>query len=112
MTSTLEQKVDSGDIVSMKSLLAFDEDIVCRVCNSKFTLAEGNWEGVHPQYSAVKAIGLMCPNCKRVNVAYYKTATLDTLENRVVKKKGKAKEQALRKYINEFMRVQNQYAIV
>lgn len=112
MTSTLEQKVDAGDVISMKSLLAFDEDIVCRVCNNKFTLAEGNWEGVHPEYKAIKAVGLMCPRCQRVNVAYYKTPTMDILEARILKKEGKAKEQAQRKYISEFVRVQNKYAIV
>lgn len=110
MNNDIQDKIASGEIISMKSLLAFDEDIFCKRCGNTFTLIEGNWEGSHPKYPAVKAVGLKCPFCERVNVSYYKTQSLTTLENRLGRVSGKAREQAFRKYYREFMKVQQRYA--
>lgn len=111
------EQLESGEIVTTKSLLAFDEDILCRVCGHTFTLAEGNWEGAHPDFAGVKAIGIMCPNCERVNVAYYRTSTLAKLEKRIEKlsdedKDPKAIDKAVRKYRREFIKVQKKYGNV
>lgn len=110
MEEKVLEKLDSGELVATKSALAFDEDIFCKQCGSTFTLAEGNWEGTHPDFPGGKAVGLKCPSCQRVNVAYYKTNTLIKLEKRLRRLgPGKAKAQAQRKYENEFLKVQRKY---
>lgn len=109
----VRKQIDSGEIVNMKSQLAFDEDIVCRVCNAIFTLAESNWEGRHPEYSGVLAIGMKCPNCERVNVTYWKTQYLIKLEKRLDRLiHPKQMHKARNKYQKEFMRVQKQYGVL
>ncbi len=106
----LERQIRDGDIVFTKSLLAFDEDLVCRRCGHIFTLTEGNWEGKHPKYNQVKAIGLCCPNCKNVNVAYYKTKKLMALEEKIRKAPSyQQKRKRQGKYQREFLRVQKRY---
>ena len=110
MSKTFEELADSGDIVSTKSLLAFDEEIFCKRCGSVFTLMEGNWEGKHPDYPGVDAIGIRCPQCERVNVSYYKTALLHRLEGRIENATpGKQRTKAIKKYRREFLKVQKKY---
>jgi hypothetical protein len=110
MGKTFEELADSGEIVSTRSLLAFDEDIYCRVCKNSFTLMDGNWEGTHPEYPGVKAFGIKCPHCERVNVSYYKTNTLIKLEKRIGRlTDGKHRDKAIRRYQREFVKVQKRY---
>lgn len=107
---SFEELADSGEIVSTKSLLAFDEEIYCKVCGGTFTLMDGNWEGSHPEFPGVKAVGIKCPHCERVNVSYYQTQSLIKLENRIGKLgPGKQREKAIKKYQREFIGVQKKY---
>lgn len=114
MDNNVLKKFNSGEIVSIDSLMAFDEDITCKRCKAVFTLAEGRWKGTHQKYSGVEAHGLKCPNCERVNVSYYKTKTLNKYEKRLKRlyeesKSIKQTMAALRKYQKEFMNVQKRY---
>lgn len=109
-TEHLMDLIDKGEIVNTKAALAFDEEIFCKVCKSTFTLAEANWEGEHPTYPGVKAFGLKCPVCDRVNVSYYKTPNILKLEKRLQRlSPGKAKDKARNKYEREFVKVQKKY---
>lgn len=101
----------------MDSILAFDEDITCKRCNAIFTLAESKWKGTHPKYKGVQAHGVKCPNCQRVNVAYYKTQRLIKYESRLRRlyEQSKSMSQitaALNKYKKEFLNVQKFYGEV
>lgn len=113
-TKRILEKYDKGDIISMDSILAFDEDMTCKRCNAVFTLAESKWKGTHPKYKGVQAHGVKCPNCERVNVAYYKSQKLIKLESRLrrVFENNKSERQitaALNKYKKEFLNVQKFY---
>lgn len=113
-TEKVLQKFDNGELINMDSLMAFDEDLTCKRCNAVFSLIEGKWEGKHPKYSGIKAVGIKCPQCERVNVSYYKTGTLIKLENRLRRlyKESHSMKQiskALNKYKREFIRVQETY---
>lgn len=104
------EELDSGEMVAMKSALALDEDLFCKRCGSNFTLAEGGWEGTHPEYEGLRAYGIQCPSCEIVNVAYYKTGTLFRLEARIKRAKSeKQRQKAIKKYEREFIRVQKTY---
>lgn len=101
---------DSGEMVNLESALALDEGIYCKRCGNEFTLAEGKWEGTHPDFSQVKAFGIMCPTCERVNVAYYKTDKLFRMEQKIRDAKSpKQYDKAIKKYQREFVRVQKHY---
>ena len=106
---SLQEQIESGELVATKSLLALDEDLICRRCSHIFTLAEGNWEGTHPEFESIKAIGIQCPKCKRTNVAYYKTNKLFELEKRLHSAPFEKKRKLQAKYQREFLRVQKKY---
>ena len=109
----VSKKIDSGEIINMKSQLAYDEDFVCKICDAIFTLAESHWEGRHPNYNGVLAYGMKCPNCERVNVTYWKTQYLVKLEKRLDRLRNqKQMHRARNKYQKEFMRVQKMYGVV
>ena len=108
--SRFNELADSGEIVSTKSLLALDEDLICRRCSAIFTLAEANWEGKHPEFESVTAIGFQCPKCRITNVAYYKTAKLYDLERAIDKAVTQDQfDKGVKKYRREFIQVQKKY---
>ena len=111
--SRFDELADSGDIVSTKSLLALDEDLVCYRCSHIFTLAEGNYEGKHPKYENITGHGIMCPKCKRVNIAYWKTPELYALEKDIDSASTqKQLDKRVAKYQRKFLAVQNKYGNV
>lgn len=99
-----------GEIVSTKSLLAFDEELVCKQCGHIFPLAEGTWFGEHPKFKGIELHGIKCPQCERVNVTYVKTPRLKALEKIIDNAQTIAKEDKARaKYKREFSRVQKKF---
>lgn len=99
----------AGEIVSTKSALAFDEDILCRKCGHTFTLAESNYEAAHQTYPSVKVVGMQCPGCKNVNITYVKTPTLMALEHKLNNAPLEKRKKLRAKYQREFTRVQKEF---
>lgn len=103
-------KIESGEIVSSRSPLALDEMMVCKRCNARFTMDEALYEDGHPKYPMVKRHGFKCPNCQRVNIAYYKSPTLCRLEKAIYQKPvGKVRDRARRRYERVFKQEQRFY---
>jgi DNA-directed RNA polymerase subunit RPC12/RpoP len=98
-----------GEIVSTKSALAFDEDVICKRCGRIFSLAESNWVGSHPRYKKVKLHGMQCPYCKNVNVTYAKTPKLREMELRIDKAEFVRRKKLRAKYQREFTKAQRKY---
>jgi len=107
--ANLQHMVESGEIVSNKSLLAFDEDVICKVCGAIFTLAESNWEGRHPTYRKVSVHGMQCPKCGNINVTYVRTPRLVKMGQRINKAEFKQRKKLRSKYQREFIRVQKRF---
>lgn len=98
-----------GEIVSTRSALAFDEELLCKKCGSVFTLIEGNYETSHPVYEAVKLYGIQCPSCKHVNLTYAKSPSLVTLEAKLNDAPYEKRPALRAKYQRLFLREQKQY---